>query len=158
MLFNNVIARSPKGDVAIFLFLLLLSCNSPSETTLQIINSDGTRTPDIYVEIADTDSERQMGLMYRKEMAENKGMFFIFPKEEIRSFWMKNTYLELDIIFINKQLEVVSIIHKAKPLSERSLKSLKPALYVLEILGGQAKAWNIQKGSKLSVKDLNLAS
>lgn len=118
---------------------------------MYFLHPDGSKTSEISAELANTDSARRLGLMYRKEMAEDEGMLFIFPGEAIRSFWMKNTYLELDMIFIDKNFKVVSIIEKAVPLSESPRKSLKPATYVLELLGGQAEARAIAVGSELKV-------
>jgi uncharacterized protein len=88
------------------------------------------------IEIADKDNERMQGLMYRQSMQENEGMLFIFPNEEPRSFWMKNTYIPLDIIYINSQKEIVSIQKCTQPLSTYSIPSEKPAMYVLEVNAG----------------------
>ncbi len=118
---------------------------------LHFVHPDGSKSSEVTAELATTDGARRLGLMYRKQMAEDEGMLFIFPGETIRSFWMKNTYLELDMIFLDKDLKVVSIIERAVPLSESPRKSLKPATYVLELLGGQASALSIKVGSELKV-------
>ena len=112
---------------------------------------DGTTTPKVIAELAKTEGERRLGLMYRKEMPEDRGMLFIFPTERPQSFWMKNTYLELDIIYLSSEWKVVTIIHRAVPLSETARPSVTPAQYVLEVVGGLSEKWGISKGDKLEI-------
>ncbi|MFH1452251.1 MAG: DUF192 domain-containing protein [archaeon] len=93
----------------------------------------------IFVEVADSYAERQIGLMYRESLCENCGMLFIFEDEAVRSFWMKNTLIDLDIIFINSDFEVVDYV-SMKPCEGEiceSYLSKKLAKYVLEINGGK---------------------
>jgi len=145
--------------VSLTILLLLLSvvlsaCSeSRASVELYFLNPDGTSSPKIQAEIARSEGERRLGLMYRKQMAANEGMLFIFPREAMRSFWMKNTYLELDMIFIDKDLKVVSVLKRAVPLSESPRKSEKPATYVLEVIGGQAEPMGIRTGSKLQIEE-----
>ncbi|MDO5104728.1 DUF192 domain-containing protein [Capnocytophaga sp.] len=106
----------------------------------------------IDVEFADTPEETALGLMYRKSMQENQGMLFIFSDEEMRSFYMKNTEIPLDIIYLDKDKKVVSIAKNAKPFDETSLPSEAPAMYVLEINGGLSDKWGIEKGDFIEVK------
>jgi len=89
----------------------------------------------IFVELAETNQEKKKGLMFRDELAENQGMLFIFNQEGKHSFWMKNTKIPLDIVFINKDLEIVDLL-RADPCNEEPCKSYIPkkeALYVLEV-------------------------
>jgi uncharacterized protein len=112
-----------------------------------------------YVEIADTDELRARGLMFRDEMADNRGMLFIFRQEAPRSFWMRNTRIPLDIIYLDRDLRVVSIVHNARPCrSQRcpSYPSDGPAMYVLEVNAGQARALGLQRGDALVVGNLEL--
>ncbi len=104
-------------------------------------------------ELADTPYKRQTGLMYRKQMADNQAMLFIFPDEQVRYFYMKNTLIPLDIIYIDGNKEIVSIVHHAVPLDETSLPSGSPAKYVLEIKGGIARRAGIKKGMKIHWND-----
>lgn len=90
-----------------------------------------------------------MGLMYRKQMDSNHGMLFVFPDEDLRSFWMRNTYLPLDIIFISATRKVVSVSENATPLTDTARPSEGPAKYVVEVNAGLAKTWGITKGSTL---------
>lgn len=106
----------------------------------------------IDVEFAKNEMERSLGLMYRSAMDEHQGMWFIFPEEAPRSFYMRNTEISLDIIYLDKDKKVVSIAKNARPYDETSLPSEKPAMYVLEINGGLADKWGIDKGDRVEVK------
>ena len=89
------------------------------------------------VEVADTDLKRKIGLQCRTKMELNEGMLFIWEIEDFRSFWMKNTSIPLDIIFINKTYEIIDIFYNAKPYNLKSISSKKKAKYVLELNRGQ---------------------
>jgi uncharacterized membrane protein (UPF0127 family) len=102
------------------------------------------------IEIADNEGRRAQGLMYRDSLAYNQGMLFIFPEEEMQAFWMKNTRISLDIIYINSNGRVVSIIHSAVPHDETSRPSLAPAQYVLELPGGTCEKSGIKAGCMVS--------
>lgn len=106
----------------------------------------------IEVEFAKNDEERALGLMYRSSMDEHQGMWFIFPEEAPRSFYMRNTEIPLDIIYLDKDKKVVSIAKNARPYDETSLPSEKPAMYVLEINGGLSDKWGIEKGDRMEIK------
>ena len=101
------------------------------------------------LEIAEGDYETQTGLMYRKSMQPNRGMLFIFPNEQRRSFYMKNTEFGLDIIYLNSKNEVVSIQKNAQPLDQTSLPSEAPATYVLEVNAGLSDQWGLEAGDIL---------
>ena len=102
------------------------------------------------VELAKTDVEKERGLMFKKSLENNRGMLFIFNEEGRYNFWMKNTLITLDIIWINSEKEVVYIEHSAEPCSE-TCESIIPrvnAQFVLEINGGVAKKLNINIGDR----------
>lgn len=101
---------------------------------------------EIDVEIAESEETRHLGLMYRENMQETQGMLFLFPNEEYQSFYMKNTIIPLDIIFINSKKQIVKIHRKTEPHSEKSLPSLKPSRYVVEVNGGFTEKFNIKEG------------
>ena len=101
------------------------------------------------IEIADDEYQTETGLMYRKSMDDNQGMLFIFPDSQYRYFYMRNTEIPLDIIYIDQDQTIVSIQKNAKPFDERSLPSEGPAKYVLEINGGLSTAWGLEKGDKI---------
>lgn len=109
---------------------------------------DTIRTIDI--EIAETDDERAKGLMDRKSMADSQGMLFIFTAPEEQSFWMKNTYISLDILYVDEKMEIVSIQKYATPLSEESLPSFKKAQYVVEVNAGFCDKNKIKYGDKIT--------
>lgn len=92
------------------------------------------------VEIARSQQERSQGLMNKDYLAESRGMLFIFDKEDIYSFWMKNVLIPLDIVWINQDKEVVYVYKNAQPCTEEceSIKPDKKARYVLEVNAGQA--------------------
>ena len=102
------------------------------------------------IEFAENDYERETGLMYRQSMEENQGMLFIFEIEKPQSFYMRNTLIPLDIIYINKDFKIVSFQKDAKPLNENSLPSRVPAQYVLEINAGLSDQWNLVVGDSIA--------
>ena len=91
------------------------------------------------VRLAQTQKEREKGLMFVKNMPDNQGMLFQFKNERIITMWMKNTFILLDMIFIDANGKIVHIHENATPHSLQTISSVKPARYVLEINGGQAK-------------------
>src|SRR5690606_31850420 len=120
------------------------------EGELWITSAETTDTlKKLDIEIADNETETQYGMMYRKSMDPNTGMLFIMPVEQQQSFWMKNTYVSLDIIYINSNFEIVSVQKNAVPHNLTSLPSEGPALYVLEVVGGVADAHGLKKGDKI---------
>jgi len=106
------------------------------------------------VELAITDEEQMQGLMFRKSLARNRGMLFIFKEEEMSSFWMKNTLIPLDIIWINENKEAVFISENTQPCKEDSCFSIAPdkkAKYVLEINAGISKEIGLKVGDRLEI-------
>jgi uncharacterized protein len=115
---------------------------------------DGRRLCTFQAELAVTPEEQSLGLMFRRSLDGDKGMLFIFEGDEPRSFWMKNTYLPLDMIFVDSRNKVVHIHYAAKPLDETSIFSGSPAQYVFEVKAGRAKACSIKKGAKMTITDI----
>jgi len=118
------------------------------EGELSIVRNDSILKR-LDIEIADDEYQTQTGLMYRNSMENNQGMLFIFPDERPRSFYMKNTRIPLDIIYINSKKTMVSIQKNAKPYNETSLPSDGSAQYVLEINAGLSDSWNLQVGDHI---------
>lgn len=137
----------PRLCILLLFVCFFLGCKDRPRTITVSFES----SPKLEVEVAHTPGARQLGLMYRKELPENGGMLFIFPDEAERGFWMKNTYLELDIIFMNRDFEVTGVIHKAVPQSMMMRKSPAPSMYALEVLGGKAAEWGITPGARFSI-------
>ncbi|MCB0330150.1 MAG: DUF192 domain-containing protein, partial [Bdellovibrionales bacterium] len=90
-------------------------------------------TPRFYMEIANTPSQRQKGLMFRKSLDKSRGMIFLFPREEPRGFWMKNTYISLDMVFISSDWEVVGVRENTPPLTEDRQSVPGVSQYVIEL-------------------------
>jgi len=131
----------------------------PSQPTAYMFKKQGelrflTRKQDfiagIDIELAQNESQRQLGLMYRDTLAENQGMLFIFDNEEVRAFWMKNTILSLDMIFVNTRNEIVTIHKYTTPYSEETYESTKPAKYVIEVNAGYTDKQKISVGDRIS--------
>lgn len=114
---------------------------------LQIVTATGTHT--FQVEIANDDATRERGLMYRRYMAADRGMLFEFDRTAPVGFWMKNTYIPLDMIFISLAGVVTNIVADAEPLSERLIPSGPPCAAVLELNGGEAAAIGLKVGDKV---------
>jgi len=91
------------------------------------------------VDVADTFEKRRWGLMYRHDLGTDEGMLFVFPDEKNHLFWMKNTLLSLDIIFMDRRRRVVGIVRNTVPFSTRSVGVGAPSKFVLEIRGGLAR-------------------
>jgi uncharacterized membrane protein (UPF0127 family) len=120
----------------------------PAENQLVIATDGGDHT--FTIEIADTVEERARGLMYRRELADDAGMLFDFKEEERASFWMRNTYIPLDMLFIEEDGTIESIAERTIPFSEKSVLSKGPVRYVLEINGGRSDALGIEAGDVVS--------
>ncbi len=104
------------------------------------------------VEIADTDKKKALGLMFRKEIPDNFGMLFIYPDEDYRGIWMKNTLVSLDLIYLNSSKEITEIIYNVPPCKKDPCKtyiSKDVAQYVLELKGNRAKSLNLKKGDRI---------
>jgi len=102
-----------------------------------------------YAEIADNDEERARGLMSRREMAREHGMLFLFDEPGPQSFWMRNTHLSLDLIFIGADGRIVNIAERAVPYTDTAVRSTGPAIAVLEINGGLAREMGIAAGDRV---------
>lgn len=104
----------------------------------------------IDIEVADDDAEREQGLMYRDTMAENAGMLFLMETEEMQTFWMKNTVLPLDILYVDSDRRIVSVHKNCTPYSLDQIPSAKPALYVVEVNAGYTDRHKIKAGDMIS--------
>ena len=142
---------------------ILGGCSFPTSGTVDatqekgptvILNTQKGRT-EISVDISDTTDERTRGLMNRKSIPEDYGMFFIFDVEEPLSFWMKNTLVPLDMIFFDRDYKVVKIVKNAQPCRKDPcdvFPSDKPAKYVLEVNGGTGDNIGLKEGDKAELK------
>lgn len=101
------------------------------------------------VEVADDDRERQYGLMCRRALAADRGMLFVFPAPRPQRFWMRNTLIPLDIIYIGANGRVVSISRNVRPLDESGAPSIAPAQFVLELAAGRAAQIGLLPGDRV---------
>ena len=106
-------------------------CGYPKDATVEVTSDRGEKKF-FSVGIAETDALHEKGLMYCKKMEKDQGLFFIFDNDQQRFFWMKNTTIELAVIFIDRDFNVVSVRHGV-PLSKTTLPSVKPVRFVLEV-------------------------
>jgi len=114
-----------------------------------LLKPNGDTIKQIEIEIADNTYERETGLMYRESMEDDQGMLFIYENEAPRAFYMKNTYIALDIIYFASDSTAVSFQKNAQPQDETSLPSEEPAQFILEINAGLSDDWNIEVGDKI---------
>jgi len=114
---------------------------------LDIVTATGVHK--FEVEIAKDEAARTLGLMNRRYMAPDHGMLFEFDRDAPQSFWMKNTYIPLDMIFISRSGIVTNVVANAEPLSERVIPSGPPCAAVLELNGGTAAAIGLKVGDKI---------
>lgn len=126
-----------------FLLATLAGCD---RTPAVVFEDAGGTKASFRVEVADTARKRGWGLMYRNELGTDEGMLFVFPDEGDQSFWMKNTPLSLDIIFMDTRGRVVGIVHDTVPFSTRSVSVGVPSRYVLEVRAGLARRNGIAVG------------
>jgi uncharacterized protein len=122
--------------------------NAAGEATVEIISKSGVHP--FSVELATSGAEWERGLMYRKELPEGRGMLFDFEREAPVSFWMHNTYIPLDMIFIRADGSILRIAEDAEPLSDRLIPSGGPVRAVLEVIGGTARKLGIAPGDRVS--------
>jgi uncharacterized protein len=136
---------------AFVLFGLLIAAGParPAELqTLEIASKSGVHT--FAVELVENDADRAKGLMYRKELPEGRGMLFDFHREQEVSFWMQNTYIPLDMLFIRADGRILRIAENTEPLSTRMVPSGGPVRAVLEVIGGTARKLGLAPGDRVA--------
>jgi uncharacterized membrane protein (UPF0127 family) len=134
--------------VALVIALLATAASAASFQTLEIVTKSGVQV--FSVEMATTEQEKETGLMYRKELADGKGMLFDFSPEQQISMWMKNTYIPLDMIFIRADGRILRIAENTEPLSTKIISSGGLAKGVLEVIAGTAKKYGIAAGDRVA--------
>src|SRR5271170_3609034 len=124
-----------------------VEARAASVQPLEIATKSGVKV--FSVEMATTEEEKTTGLMYRKELAEGKGMLFDFSPEQEVSMWMKNTYISLDMIFIRADGRILRIAENTEPLSTKIIPSRGQAKGVLEVIAGTAQKYGIAPGDRV---------
>ncbi len=117
---------------------------------LDFIRPDSSLIQRVVIEIAEDTAARNQGLMYRRTMAERMGMLFIFPGQASRSFWMLNTPLSLDILFVDPDGRIINIVKGTTPFSKDPILSTEPAQYVVEVRAGFTNKYKIAPGDLIS--------
>ena len=116
--------------------------------TIEVVTRTGVHA--FTVELATNAAERAVGLMFRKELPEGHGMLFDFQEEQPVQFWMHNTYIPLDMIFIAADGRVVHVAQDAKPMSDDLIPSRRPVRAVLEVIAGTARKFGIATGDRVT--------
>ena len=126
---------------------------SGRRVTVSFSLNGGQQSPLYNLEVADDDRLRAKGLMFRKpgDLADNEGMFFAFPEEKKHTFWMKNTYIPLDIIFISRELVVMGVLNNIPVLNEQERSIDAKSRYVIELPAGSAQKAGVVKGARVKV-------
>lgn len=149
----------------LILATILLGCNSPGpalsaapgEVTFergQVTFHLEERDLTVQVEVARTGAARRQGLMNRTQLKAHHGMVFLFEKQEPQSFWMKNTLIFLDMIFINQLGNVIGIVHSAEPMTTTPRNVPGVSQYVVEMVGGYSLQHGIKKGTQVSFGEM----
>jgi uncharacterized membrane protein (UPF0127 family) len=125
-----------------------LPARGAEEQTLEIATKNGVRV--FSVELAVTDEERQRGLMFRRSLPESRGMLFDFKRDQDVQMWMHNTYISLDMIFIEADGRIRKVAENTEPMSDRIISSGGPVRAVLEVIAGTAKKFGIQAGDRVA--------
>lgn len=126
---------------------------APQADTVKVavVTEDGRRF-EVRVELAATEEERAKGLMFRHRLGVDEGMLFLFPDEAVQSFWMKNTVIPLDMIFIRADGTIAGVVDSAEPHSLRPRSVGRPSRYVLEVNAGWAKRNGVKAGDRVELQ------
>jgi hypothetical protein len=135
---------------ALFLVLALAGCTEAGPVAI-VHPTDGSPIT-VQLEVVSTPAGRERGLMYRTSLAEDHGMLFVFDDDADRSFWMKNTLIPLDMLFLSRDGRVVGIHPDAVPLSTTPLSVGQPSALVLEVNGGWARRHGVRTGDRVELR------
>ncbi len=132
--------------------LLLAGCTVP-QPQVCITNTAG-RQVCVTVEVADTPDQRNLGLMYRRHLGRDSGMLFVFSTQKLNSFTMKNTFIPLDMLFIDRSLRVAGVIENTRPRTRGPYRIEKPSQYVLEVNALFCRKHDIAAGCAVELKNI----
>ena len=150
--------NNPRATASVLLVAVLAATTACRAEPKVIIFTKAERQVSFVVEIADTAAKRAMGLQYRRDLAASRGMIFLFPVQAVHSFWMKNTPIPLDMIFIDADLKIVGIVEQTVPYSLDSRSVTSPSRFVLEINGGLSRHFGIQSGDSVRFEGIAVES
>ncbi|MGJ8529615.1 MAG: DUF192 domain-containing protein [Maritalea sp.] len=146
LMYSHFVKHLARGLCAFFLAIGLSACLA-GEDQLTLVTQNGEHR--FSIEVVDTDETRAKGLMYRTSLAPDAGMLFDFIEARPVAFWMRNTLIPLDMIFISAAGNVVNIHSNAKPHDPTSIPSDGPVRFVLEIAGGRARQIDLRVGDQV---------
>jgi len=126
----------------------LAPARAAEQATIEIVSASGVHA--FAVELATNDAERERGLMFRKELPDGQGMLFDFQRDQPVAFWMHNTYIPLDMMFIRSDGRIMRIEENAKPESDDLIPSGSPVRAVLEVIGGSSRRLGIKAGDRVT--------
>ena len=143
-------SSKPLFSLSFVLFFLYSLCSSAEFLKKELLISNSVNELKKFtVEVADNDKLRSLGFMGRTDIPEGTGMLFIWNDEAYRNFWMKNTPSSLDIIFFDKNGYFINVQENTIPYSLDNIPSLKPSKYVLELIAGSSKKFNLYNHSRI---------
>jgi len=122
-------------------------CDS-KQPAVTIVSPTGKALATVEVELARTRTQREVGLMFRKQLGADQGMLFVFAQPQPQAFWMHNTLIPLDMLFVGADRRILGIVANATPMSDRSLSVRGETLYVLEVNGGFCARHAITAGDR----------
>jgi uncharacterized membrane protein (UPF0127 family) len=143
--------RALRSFLVLAVLLWAAACQAQPKV---IIQTKENRELTFQVDVADTPAKRELGLQYRRDLAADRGMIFLFPSESHHSFWMKNTQIPLDMIFISSDQKIVGIVERAVPFSTDSRSVPAASQFVLEINGGLAGHYGVKVGDSIRFQGL----
>lgn len=152
-----VIDLVPRAVAAVFL-LLAVCANQEKPAPGRVVFATAQGPVAVVVEVADTPAARQAGLQRRKALPAMQGMVFVFPRSAHQSFWMKDTWIPLDMIFVDAGLRVVGVVHDAAPMTLDSRSVAGASQYVIEVNGGFARDHGIEAGTQIAFERVPLTA
>ena len=135
--------------------ILWVGCSFGSQegrVKLRFITPQGVESDAFSMEVMATDAERKQGLMFRRSVPPRQGMIFLFPEAKDHSFWMKNTFIPLDMVFVGSDWRVVGVLENVPPLTLDSRSVGAPSQYVLEFAGGTMKSIGVTAGTQVRIE------
>lgn len=155
---STAIAQHAKRLLSALVVVVLASgfsaCHSSSalpKVSLTFTSPTGVVSEPFTMEVAATPAERGKGLMFRKSLGANEGMIFLFDQQRRQSFWMKNTVISLDMLFVSSDWKVVGILKDVPPLTEEPRFVSAPSQYVLEFAAGTAARIGLVEGASVTI-------
>jgi len=153
--------------VLLFLGALTGGCRSAAHTDLKpdampaptgtvIFLPDGHPDAPVRVRVVKTEAARRRGLMFVRSLPADEGMLFLFPTQEQQRFWMRNTYVALDMIFVRNDLTVLGVVEHTRPLSDESRWVDGDSQYVVEVNAGWARAHGVREGTRVKLETISL--